>query len=198
MQHFFVLKISGSNVRDFVRENTVRDMFAGTTDFWQLSSVATESTDTTGTTTVRKLLAYSDMMSPDSIDASLMQGSMHARTLQETTSTTTFRNNIDFALHVVFYNADRASMLNPDVIAQIKAIEDSIYDLPQYERLCLHAVSRKADGRFNCRRPISYTNVVYGRFDDSGRFIADGSADIQQDPVKASQVWVPFCSLPCP
>lgn len=80
-------------------------------------------------------------------------------------------------------------MLNPDVLERIKVIEDSVYDLPRYSLLCLHALSLTGNGQqFSCRRPISYTNVVYGRFDDSGRFIADGSANIQQDPFKAAQV----------
>lgn len=116
---------------------------------------------------------------------------LHARGLQETVDNV-FRNNIDFALHAVFYNADRATMLSPDVIAVVKEIEDSIIALPQYQLLCLHAITRNEEGQFNCRRPISYTNVVYGRFDNSGQFIADGTADIQQDPVKAAQV--SYCS----
>lgn len=120
------------------------------------------------------------------MDEGLSNG-VHSRALQNAGSEV-FRNNIDFALHVVFYNEDRATMLNPDVIAMVKDIEDSIVDLPQYQRLCLHAITRNEEGQFNCRRPISYTNVVYGRFDNSGEFIADGTADIQQDTVKAAQV----------
>jgi hypothetical protein len=119
---------------------------------------------------------------------------MHTRSLQETPGAL-FRNNIDFSLHVVFYNEDKSTMLDPDVISQVKAIEESIYNLPQYSRLCLHAVPLQEDGQYSCRRPISYTNVVYGRFDNSGKFIADGSADIQQDPVKAAQVHaLPVCA----
>ena len=114
-------------------------------------------------------------------------GSVSGRSLQDS-PTQPFRNNIDFALHVVFYNENRESMLNPDVIAEVKAVEDSIFNLPRYNRLCLHSVAVDDTGAFICRRPISYTNVVYGRFDNTGRFIADGSAEVQQDPVKSAQV----------
>lgn len=114
-------------------------------------------------------------------------GSVSGRSLKDS-PTQPFRNNIDFALHVVFYNENRESMLNPDVIAEVKAVEDSIFNLPRYTRLCLHSVAVDDTGAFICRRPISYTNVVYGRFDNTGRFIADGSAEVQQDPVKSAQV----------
>lgn len=178
---------------------------AGTAEFWQISAVSPDA-DSSGT--ARKLLADSDTVSPavspglTSVLESSYPGmhmspwdtsSMHAgtRALQQTPAevpATVFRNNINFALDVVFYNEDRSTMLTPDVIAQVKEIEDEIVALPQYELLCLHAITRSENGQFDCRRPISYTNVVYGRFDNGGNFIADGSADIQQDPVKAAQV----------
>lgn len=99
-----------------------------------------------------------------------------------------FRNNINFALHVVFFKDDRSTMLTRETVAEIKRIENEIYALPAYERLCLHMSPGETGVQRQCRRPISMTNFVYGRFTDSGEFMADGSNDEAQDPVKAAQV----------
>lgn len=49
-------------------------------------------------------------------------GSSAGRSLKDS-PTQPFQNN-DFAVHVVLYDENRESMLNLDVIAKVKALED--------------------------------------------------------------------------
>ena len=100
------------------------------------------------------------------------------------------RRHVQHTLHAVFHHADKSTMLTPVAIARIKAIEDEVFRLPGYQRLCLHV---SAEGPRKCRRPVSATNFMYGTVTPSGGYVPDGNSDVQQDPVKAAQVRL-FCT----
>eukprot|EP00892_Ulva_mutabilis_P011332 jgi/Ulvmu1/8571/UM045_0013.1 len=164
-------------------------LLSGSDSFWsdtaaaQASSApATSAGTVSGDAVSRRLLSFHHI--PPLPEPRL---EAPARQLQDATDVP-FRNNIDFALHVVFFNTDKSTMLARETVARIKRVEDSIYALPAYTRMCLHMSERETGAARHCRRPVSMTNFVYGRFADDGSFMADGSATEAQDPVKAAQV----------
>lgn len=138
----------------------------GSSDFWGLSSASRED-DADGDAPARRRLAQAE-----------------ARPADEP-----LRDFVRYTLHVVFHNNDLTTMLTRGTVARIKEVEDRVYELPEYTRLCLH---RSVTGTVReCRRPVSVTNFVYGTTEADGSFTPDGNSDVQQDPVKTAQVRVP-------
>jgi hypothetical protein len=97
-----------------------------------------------------------------------------------------YRDHVEHSLHVIFHRADKTTMLTRPMITKVKAVEDALFDLPDYQRICLQKTNPDT-GAHECRRPVSVTNFIYGSVTTSG-FIPDGNSNRQLDPVNSAQV----------
>ena len=93
-------------------------------------------------------------------------------------------------LHVIYHRPDKATMLTRDMIARIRAVEDEVYALPDFQRLCV----QRGKGRDaqDCRRPVSVTSFMYGEVTEDG-FEPNGDSDRMLDPKRSAQV----CHISC-
>ena len=96
------------------------------------------------------------------------------------------RTHVGHSVHVIFHRADRGTMLTRPIISKVKAVEDEVYALPDFARLCLQSTNPET-GDVQCRRPVSVTNFIYGSMTKSG-FVPDGNSQRQLNPVRAAQV----------
>lgn len=208
---FETLTVQDQPVNDALSSSNY--LLSGSDSFWSSPSSDTDlaTNGTSGTVTsvnARRLQLLATTFPLDPLDAHstplTMPDLLHpipahlavpSRRLSDAATVATdipFRNNIDFALHVVFFKDDGSTMLTRETLANIKRIEDDIFALPAYTRLCLHMSPSETGEARRCRRPVSVTNFAYGRFAEDGAFMADGSNDEAQDPVKAAQVPAPL------
>jgi hypothetical protein len=156
---------------------------SGSVTFWSMQTSPAPSNKSSGT-------------SKPSLDANgLALNSVPAMRRLAVDVNQPIRINIQHAIHVVFHLTNKTTMLTPAAIERVKSVEDQVYALSAYHDFCLHLPS-KPSGMRECRRPVSVTNFIYGSVAADGSYRPDGNSDVQQDPIKASQVSIDAPCLP--
>lgn len=162
---FETLTVQGQPINHAVEASAL--LTTATSGFWGMSA-APPSSDGSG---ARRRLLAKDSNSGDS----------------DSTNDNVARKSSARSLHVIYHRPDRGTLLTRDMIARIKAVEDEVFALPDYGRMCVQRGGKGSDAR-DCRRPVSVTSFMFGVVTEDGGFEPNGDSDRMLDPKKSAQV----------